>query len=248
MANDAQPHIKLKKGDVEKYVLLPGDPARVKLIVKFLKSSRKINDNRGFLTYTGRYGKTKVSAMSTGMGCPSAAIAVEELAKVGAKSLIRIGTCGGLLEEMEPGDIVIADSAFCGDGTTREYDPNTKTVKADKEITKFLIKAAENLGIKYFVGTDRTHDAFYEPEGNFLKLIGKNFISSEMECSAVFLVSKLRKLRSGAILTVNTPEPPEEVKRNPKIVYRLVDQDKVRKGISNSIKIALEAVRLLEEK
>jgi len=239
-----QPHIKTDK--TSKYVLLPGDPGRIDKISKFLDSFRDVNANREYRTSTGRYKGIDISAISTGIGCPAAAIAVEELANIGAKTLIRIGTCGGLLREMQPGDIVIPTASMCFDGTTREYNPAIKKIAADNEVGGALVEAAKNLGIKYYAGINRTHDAFYEPIENFVKLAGKGMISSEMECSAVFLVSRMRGIRAGAVLVVNTPEPPEEVRKNPGIIYELVDRKKVEQGTENAIKIALEAVKLME--
>jgi len=241
-----QPHLKIDK--IEKYVLLPGDPGRIDRIRKYLSNTENLNFNREFRSLSGEYKGIKISAVSTGIGCPSAAIAVEELAKIGAKVLIRVGTCGGLLKKIQPGDIVIPSAALCFDGTTKEYDPNIEKVKASEEVVKALIESAKKFGIKYYVGVNRTHDAFYEPIENFIKLAGQGIISSEMECSAIFLISKLRNLKAGAILVVNTPEPPEEVMKNPDIVYQLVDEKKVKEGIDNAIKIALEAIRILEKK
>ncbi len=237
-----QPHLKIDK--VEECVLLPGDAGRIDKILKYLSDVKEVNVNREFRTCSGRYGEIRLSMVSSGIGCPAAAIAVEELANAGAKKLIRIGTCGGLLKEMQPGDIVIPGSAFCGDGTTKEYS-DVKQVDADESVVSALISAAKKLGVRYFVGVNRTHDAFYEPIENFVKLAGKGMVSSEMECSAVFLVSKLRNLKAGAVLVVNTPEPPEEVLENPDMVYTLVDERKVQEGVENAIKIALEALLLL---
>jgi uridine phosphorylase len=239
-----QPHLKIDK--IEKYVLLPGDAGRIDKILTYLTDVEEVNTNREFRSVNGKYKGINVSVVSSGMGCPAAAIAVEELANIGAKALIRIGTCGGLLRDMQPGDIVIPSAALCADGTTKEYNPNAKTVDADKIVAESLIESSKKSEVKYFVGVDRTHDAFYEPTENFVKLAGQGLISSEMECSAVFLVSKLRNLKAGAILVVNTPEPPEEVLQNPDIIYRLVDQNKVQQGIDSAIKIALEAINILE--
>ena len=242
---EIQPHLKINK--INENVILPGDPGRIDKILEYLKNTKEIKNNRGLRVSEGEYNNLKISLVSTGMGCPSAAIVCEELANIGAKNVIRLGTCGGLLKEMEPGSIVIPHSAFCGDGTTKEYAPKTIYAEADKEIFDALIQAAKRLGIRYFDGINRTHDAFYEPIENFVKLIGRGFVSSEMECSAVFLISKFRKIKSGAILVVNTPEPPEDVKKNPDMIYRLVDKEKVNEGMENAIKISLEAIKILEE-
>ena len=238
-----QPHLKIDK--VDKYVILPGDPGRIDRVLKYLTNVEEINMNREFRTCRGEYRGSKVSLTSSGIGCPAAAIAIEELANIGAKTCIRLGTCGGLLKEMQPGDIVIPSAAICLDGTTQEYTPNVEKIQADQEVVNALVDAANKMGVRCFMGVNRTHDAFYEPIENFVKLAGKGIISSEMECSAVFLVSKLRNLKAGAILVVNTPEPPEEVIKNPEMVYRLVDEKKVQEGMENAIKITLEAVKIL---
>ncbi|MEI7719228.1 MAG: nucleoside phosphorylase [archaeon] len=241
-----QAHININK--TNKYTLLPGDPGRIDRILKYLTHPKEISHNRGLRVSEGKQEEIVITSVSTGMGCPSASIVVEELANVGANTLIRLGTCGGLLPEMQPGDLVIPDAALCADGTSREYGYGDKTIQANKEVVEALIAAAKKLGVRYFVGTNRTHDAFYEPLENFIKLSGQNLVSSEMECSAVFLVSQLRKLKAGAVLVVNTPEPPEEVKKNPEIIYKLVDKTRVSEGIDNSIKVALEAIKILEKK
>ena len=238
-----QPHIKVD--NINKYVLLPGDPGRIDKISAFLKDFREIKYNREYRICEGYYEDARLSMMSSGIGCPAAAIAIEELSNVGAKTIIRIGTCGGLIKGMQPGDIVIPYAAQCLDGTTREYDPSIEQVQADRDVVSSLIAAAKDLGVKYFFGINRTHDAFYEPIENFIKLEGKRFVSSEMECSAVFLISRLKNIRAGAILVVNTPEVPEEVRDDPDIIYRLVDEKKVQQGMDNAIKISLEAIKKL---
>ena len=242
-----QPHIKCKKGDVAEWALLPGDPKRIDSIKNLFDTSTELQYNREFRTITGKYKSSSVSATSTGIGCPSAAIAVEELANIGTKNFIRIGTCGGLLKEMKPGDIVIPTSAMCFDGTTKEYDENIEQVESNKEITEALIQAAKKLGIKYFTGINRTHDVFYESLDKFVKLKGREYVSSEMECSVIFLISKLRNLKAGAILVVNTPEAPEDVEKHPNSMYKLYNKDWVREGIENAVKISLEAIKILEE-
>ncbi len=243
MIRKLQPHLKIDA--IEKYVLLPGDPGRIDKISKYLVDFKEINTNREFRSCVGNYKGMQLVVVSTGIGCPAAAIAVEELANAGAKTVIRIGTCGGLLKNMCPGDIVIPTAAACFDGTTKEYDSSKTQIGANKMVFDALTESAKKLGMRYFVGINRTHDAFYEPTENFVKLAGKNLISSEMECSAVFLVSKLRGMRAGAVLVVNTPEPPEEVAKNPNIVYELADEKKVQVGIDNAIKIALDAIKYL---
>lgn len=245
------PHLKCSSGDIAKYVIIPGDPARVKLIASFLKDTKETGNNREFLTYKGKYKSIGVASTSTGIGCPSAAIAVEELANLGAEVVIRLGTCGGLLKEMQSGDIVIPLAAMRCDGTTKEYVQKEFPALADLGVINALIRAAEDLKLRVFVGINRTHDAFYETTENFVKLADitsktKMLVSSEMECSAVFLTAMLRGLKAGAVLVVVTPEPPEDVKNNPSIVYDLVDEKRVKEGVNNAIKLVLRAIEVLE--
>lgn len=240
-----QPHLKIDS--INKLVILPGDPGRIDKIAAQMTGFKEVCFNREFRVANAKYKGAPVSLVSTGIGCPSAAIAVEELAVLGAQRVIRIGTCGGLLPEMKAGSIVIPNSAACLDGTTREYDPNVKIIKADLDMVSQLEKAANNSNAGYFKGINRTHDAFYEPLENFFALDGKRYISSEMECSSVFLVSKLRNVKAGAILVVNTPEPPELIKRNPKAIYSLADEKKVEEGMKIAIKIALAAVVTMKD-
>lgn len=245
-----QPHIKCKKGDVAKYVLLPGDPGRIEKIIKYWDEARKIAFNREFLTYSGRYKGVKISATSTGIGGPSTAIAVEELVNIGAKVLIRVGTCGCLREDIKIGDVIIPFAAMKQDGTSKDYLPVEFPAVADLEVTLALIEAAKKLGITYWVGINRTHDSFYESTEDFLKLkkitsITKSLISSEMECATLFTVALARNVKAGAVLAVNTFEPPEVVEKNPEVVYQL-DEDRAKEGIENAIKVALEAIRILD--
>ena len=228
---------------------MPGDPGRIDKIKESLTATREVAYNREFRTCIGRYKELDITVTSTGIGCPSAAITVEELANAGVDTFIRIGTCGGLLPEMQAGDIVIPVAAMRCEGTTKEYAPTEFPAVADRKIVNALVTSAEERSVRFFVGINRTHDAFYESIGNFTSLPRiktKAFVSSEMECSAVFLTAMLRNLRAGAVLVVNTPEPPAEVAKNPEIIYRLANVRAVEKGIKNAIKIALEAMRKIK--
>lgn len=244
-----QPHILCGEGDVGEYVLLPGDPARVKTAMDFLKDAKIIAENRSYITATGYYKDIKVSVTSTGIGCPSAAIAVEELAKIGAKTFIRIGTTGAIQPYIDIGDIIIAVAAVRADGTTREYVPPEYPAVASYDVISALIEAAEQLKVSPYVGIVWSDDAFYaESEEKFGLWMKKGILSVEMECSAIFTLSSLKGLRSGAILVVDgnlvkgTQKSafPEEEKR-------IEDKPKVLDALKMEIKIALEAISLLEQ-
>jgi uridine phosphorylase len=235
MENKLQPHIKCKEGDIADIVFLVGDPGRIDLVIKYWDKAEKVADNRG-------YKGVPVSVISTGMGCPSAAIVVEELANVGVKKIIRIGTCGALKKEIKPGDIIIPTSAIREEGTTGAYVGPEVPAVADIELVARLESSAKSKNYRYWKGINRTHDAFYEPIENFLKLKGSKAISSEMECSAVFLIANLRGLKAAAVLAVNTTEPLDEIEKNPDLVYQLIEDPNAKDGVERAILTALDSV------
>ena len=147
-----QYHIGLKEGDVGEYVILPGDPKRCEKIAKYFDNPELIADRREYTTYTGYLNGKKVSVTSTGIGGPSASIALEELVKCGAKYFIRVGTCGGMDLDVKSGDLVIATGAIRMEGTTKEYAPIEYPAVADFDITNALISAAKNLNMSYHTG------------------------------------------------------------------------------------------------
>ncbi|MBQ3819740.1 nucleoside phosphorylase, partial [bacterium] len=135
----SQYHTGLKEGDVGEYVLLPGDPKRCQKIAEFFDDAKLVADKREFVTYTGFLNGVKVSTTSTGIGGPSASIALEELVKVGAKNFIRVGTCGGMDLNVKGGDIVIATGAVRMEGTSKEYAPIEFPAVSNLEITNALV-------------------------------------------------------------------------------------------------------------
>lgn len=246
-----QPHIKCKFGDISKYVVLPGDPGRIDVIASHLENVKEVAYNREFRIINGKYKGIDISAVSTGIGGPSASIAVEELTNVGAEYFIRVGTCGGLRKGMKSGDIIIPYASTRSEGTTLEYLPLEFPAVADAEVYTTIVNATKKLNIKSYVGVNRSHDAFYENIGNFKKWSSvlhdkrydeKSFplISSEMECSAVFLVSMLRNVKAGAVLAVNTVEPIIDSVEDLDI-YSLDESKNAADGVDNTTIIALES-------
>lgn len=207
-------HIGCSADDIGKYCILPGDPGRCEKIAKYLDDAKFVSQNREYVTYTGTLCGVKVSVVSTGIGGPSAAIAVEELAALGAHTFIRIGTCGGINESVCAGDVVIATSAVRCDGTTREYAPENFPAVADFEVTSELVAAAKSLGFTHKTGIVHSKDAFYGqanpqsmPMSDHLvsrwdtwKRLG--VLASEMEASTLFVVGAARDLRCGACFNV----------------------------------------------
>ena len=242
-----QYHVGLKPGDIGEYVILPGDPHRVPKIAAYFDEPEKIADSREYVTYTGYLDGVKVSCTSTGVGAPSASIAIEELANVGAKTFIRVGTCGGMNPEVVGGDLVIATGAIRMEGTSKEYAPIEFPAVADVYVAASLAEAAKKLGAKYHTGVVQCKDSFYGqhcperlPNGQelmrkwdaWMKLGCK---ASEMESSILFIIGSYRKLRVGSVFLA------------------IANQEREKLGLSNpqvhdtdlAIRTAIEAIRIL---
>ncbi len=212
-----QYHIQLDEGDCAPYVLLPGDPGRVETVASMWDTAQEVARNREYVTYTGEYKGVPITCTSTGIGASSTAIAVEELARVGAKVFLRIGTCGTFQEYVKDGDIVIFDAAARYDGASRAYAPLEMPAVAHHTVIGACIQAGRDLGIPFHVGTTRTHDGLYarqpKPSGSFANywqsdwenhyqdLQRMNILASEMEASVILLLAKLWGLRAGGIAT-----------------------------------------------
>jgi uridine phosphorylase len=242
-----QYHVQLKPGDVGKYVILPGDPKRCEKIAKHFDDAKLMADSREFVTYTGYLNGVKVSVTSTGIGGPSASIAMEELVRCGADTFIRVGTCGGMQEEVLGGSLVIANGAIRMEGTSKEYAPIEFPAVPDIHVLNALIKAAEEDGEAYHVGVVQCKDAFYgqhEPETKPVsyELTDKwqawlrcGCLASEMESAALFVVGSYLRVRVGSVFLV------------------VANQEREKKGLSNpqahnteaAIKVAVDAIRNL---
>ncbi len=253
-----QPHIPCDPKDVSEIFLLPGDPARAKLIgEKYLEKGELVGSYREFVTYSGYYKGVKITVTSTGIGSPSTAIAVEEAINLGAKVLIRVGTCGGALKkEIKPGSIIIPTATIREEGTTKEYIGPEFPAVADFEVVQALINSAKDQGFRYFTGINRTHDAFYGQSRNlkewgsiYLNDRMKNWsyplVSSEMECAPLFLIGTLRGVKTGAVLAVNAdPEPLREIMQG-KVKFDVpaskIKTREAKASIDRAIRTALEA-------
>lgn len=210
-----QYHTQVKEGDVAPYVLLPGDPKRVPKIAALWDEARPIADNREHVTYTGVYKGVPITCTSTGMGCPSTAIAMEELARAGGKTFLRMGTCGTIQDYVNIGDILIFDSACRYEGTSYRYVPVEFPAVAHYEVVEAAVETAKRLSFSHHVGTSRTSDAFFanRPGANVsfngyhqsnwdsflsdLKMM--NVVGAEMEASIVMVLGRIFGLRSGAL-------------------------------------------------
>ncbi len=207
-----QYHIQLEPGDVGRYVLLPGDPGRCEKIAAFFDNPKRIAQNREYTTYTGNLLGEKVSVTSTGIGCPSTAIAVEELIKVGADTFIRVGTSGGMQPGTKTGDIAIVSAAIRDEGTSSHYLPIEYPAVADPDIVLALRQAAQKLNLPYRVGVSHSKDSFYGetehermPRAEYLAArwrawVAGGAICSEMEAAAIFILAGIHRVRAGGVM------------------------------------------------
>ncbi len=242
-------HLKIKTGDVGRYVLLCGDPGRCEQIAAYFDDADFISSNREFTIYTGSMDGVAVSVCSTGIGGPSAAIALEELIHCGADTFIRIGTAGGMAEDVRSGDVAIGTAAIRMEGTSREYAPIEFPAVADFNVVSALVEAAKEDGTPWHVGVLQCKDSFYGqhdpdsmPVGYELKAKWDAFIAcgalaSEMESAALFTVGSVRGVRVGSIVQV------------------LANQTRRAKGLEDhvtldteaAVRIGVEAMRKLME-
>ncbi len=218
---ELQYHIRCKPGDVGDVVLLPGDPGRVESIARLLDRPRLIARNREYTTYTGELAGRMVSVCSTGIGSPSTAIAVEELAAIGATTFIRVGTTGSIQSQVRFSDLVIATAAVRDEGTTPGYAPISYPAVADFELVSAMIDAARAANQRAHAGIVRSHDSLYtdlhaarmprreELEHALQVWHRAQVLCNDMETSTIFVICALRSLRGGSVLTV-VNEPGEE--------------------------------------
>ena len=238
-------HIGLAKGEVGEYVLIPGDPGRTPMIAKYLDGAREVAFSREYRTFTGSLLGVPVSTISSGMGGPSVAIAVEELSELGVHTFLRVGTCGAAQPEIKMGDLVISYAAVRSEGTPNGYVPLEYPAVASLDVVNSLVDASKAAGAPYHVGVIRSVDALYSdlaPERmprpahirEELELWSRaGVLSNDMESSTLFVVSRLRKLRAGTInLCVDELGAGEIHHLDPSYMDRM-------------LKVAVDALRLL---
>ena len=242
-----QYHIGLKQGDIGEYVILPGDPKRCEKIAAYFDDAKLVADRREFTTYTGFLNGVKVSVTSTGIGGPSAAIALEELVKSGGKYFIRVGTCGGMDTNVKSGDLVIATGAIRMEGTSKEYAPIEFPAVANYDIVTALINAAKKLNHPYHAGIVECKDSFYgqhSPEimpvnyeltNKWNAWLRLGTLASEMESAALFVVGSYLKVKVGSIFLVVANQEREKLGLDNPVVH---DTD-------SAIKTAIEAIKLM---
>ena len=242
-----QYHIQVAKGEVGRYVLLPGDPKRSAKIASYFDDAKLVADSREFVTWTGTLDGVPVSVTSTGIGGPSASIAMEELVMCGADTFLRVGTCGGMQEEVLSGDIVIANGAIRMEGTSKEYAPIEYPAVASYDVLSAFIEGAKKIGARYHVGVVECKDSFYgqhspekmpvsyELQNKWQAWLRMGCLASEMESAALFTVGSFLRVRTGSCFLV------------------VANQEREAKGLENPvvhdmdlpIRAAVEAVRVL---
>lgn len=242
-----QYHIGVGKGEVGKYVILPGDPKRCEKIAAYFDDAHFVADSREFTTYTGTLLGEKVSVTSTGIGGPSASIAMNELVRCGADTFIRVGTCGGMQLDVKGGDLVIATGAIRMEGTSREFAPIEFPAVPDFDVTTALTKSAKKLNLPFHTGVVQCKDSFYgqhEPEkmpvsyelqNKWNAWLRLGCLASEMESAALFVEASYLKVRCGSCFLV------------------IANQERAKAGLDNTqvhdtdmaIRTAIEAIKLL---
>jgi DeoD family purine-nucleoside phosphorylase len=199
-------HLRAEPGEYADACLLPGDPLRAKYIAEtFMDDVRQVNAERGMLGYTGTFNGRPVSVQSSGMGCPSAGIVIEELVQLGVQRILRVGTCGGLQPDLSIGDLIIALSAVAADATATHLiggEPHAPT--ADWELIHGAVHHAKELGKPVRVGPIVSSDVFYNPDGGqYQRWSDRGILAVEMEAAMLFTVGALRKIRTGCLLIVS---------------------------------------------
>lgn len=242
-----QYHLNLRRGDVPRYVLLPGDPERVPFIASFWDDSRLVSSHREYVTYVGKYRGVDIAAVSTGIGGPATAIAIEELLRVGADTFIRVGTTGALRKEIKLGDLIITSAAARYDGVSKIYVDLEYPAVASLDVLLALIEAAEELGVKYHVGITASSDSFYVGQGRpgfnnyipkqwsdiHLRLAEVNVLNFEMEAATILTLANIYGARSGAVCAA--------------IANRVTDEFVPGAGVKDAVRVANEAVKILKE-
>lgn len=244
-----QYHLHMRRGDVGKYVIMPGDPGRCEKIASYLENAYQVASHREYCTWSGYLDGEKVSVTSTGIGGPSSAIALEELVKIGADTFIRVGTCGGMQPEVLAGDVVIATGAIRMEGTSKEYMPIEFPAVANFDVTTALVESAKDLKQPYHVGIVECKDSFYgqqmpeimpvgyELENKWKAWIAGGALMSEMESAALFTISSFLKVRTG---TVSFVLQNQERRR-----LGLEDKGADAENVDAAIRVAVRAIKKL---
>ncbi|MGC8623467.1 MAG: purine-nucleoside phosphorylase [Candidatus Micrarchaeia archaeon] len=233
-------HIRAKEGDIAERVLVGGDPARIRALSKLLDGAKIVNENRGFLAYTGKFNGKRVTLATHGIGQPSIAIVIEELAQLGAKKIVRLGTCGGLRPDIKVGDLVVVSGATYAHGSTvTQYTGSdlgnfALAQTPDFELTERLVDALKEKGVKYIITNTFSSDSFYSLKDETAKALSKfgNDVV-EMEIATLFMLGKAKALDTAALLVVS-----DNVVRHTK----LYTHEELEKTVMLAGRVVLEAL------
>jgi DeoD family purine-nucleoside phosphorylase len=230
-------HVRAEPGEYAEACLLPGDPLRAKYIAEtYLDGAVERNHERGLLGYTGEFEGAPVSVQATGMGCPSAAIVMEELVQLGVKRFLRVGTCGGLQEDLRLGDLIVAVSAVAADGTAANYVGGEQHAPtADWELVHAAVHAAKELEQPLRVGAIASSDTFYDPDPErHRRWSERGVLGVEMEAAVLFTIGALRGVKTGCLLTVSDIVIGAEFTR--------ISDDELRAAVDRMTRVALATV------
>jgi uridine phosphorylase len=236
-------HIRCGLGDIAPYVIIPGDPGRVKRIVDQMDNAVKLAENREYVTYTGEYKGVKITVCSSGIGGPAASIAFEELIKLGAKVFIRVGSAGGRQPEIPIGTPVVINASYRGEGTSMVYLPAPFPAVASLDVTNALVEAVENQKVDYRVGIGFSRDAYYVQDKALNKeLTDAGVMAAEQEASILFIVGSKRGVKTGAIVSTDSNI---YLENQPTLAEK---EELFFKGERKCIKAALDACVILNSK
>ncbi len=230
-------HLRGKPGDYAEACLLPGDPLRAKYIAEtFFESPVQVNEERALWGYTGTYKGARVSVQASGMGCPTAAIVIEELSQLGVKKILRIGTCGGLQPDLKIGDLIVAMAAAPADSTALHYVGNEAHVPtSDFGLLHAAVHHAKELGKAVRVGPIVSSDIFYNPDGGqYQRWCDRGILAVEMEAAVLFTLGALRKVQTGCLLIVSDVVLEGEF-------VRISDED-MKRAVDEMTELALHTV------
>jgi DeoD family purine-nucleoside phosphorylase len=230
-------HVRAEPGDYAEACLLPGDPLRAKYIAEtYLENAVQRNAERGMLGYTGEFEGRPVSVQATGMGCPSAAIVIEELVQLGVKRMLRVGTCGGLQPDLRLGDLVVALSAIPADATARHLVGTDQHVPtASWQLVHGAVHVAKEIGQTMRVGPIVSSDLFYNPDGGqYERWSSRGVLAVEMEAAVLFTLGALRGFAAGCLLTVSDVVVEGEFQR--------ISDEELRAAVDRMTRVALATV------
>ncbi len=251
-----QHHIHLKKGAVGRYILLPGDPGRCEKIASYFDAPQFLAQNREYVSYSGTLLGEKVAVVSTGIGCPSAAIAVEELIAIGADTFIRVGTSGAMQPGIKTGDISIVTGSIRDEGTSLHYMPVEFPAVADPDVVWALREGARRVGMPHHLGISQSKDSFHgevEPQRMPVdkRLLERwkawkmgGAVCSEMEAAAIFIICSIQRKRAGGtMLMAGDFETPPQSEEELKAMMALFDVDRVIRTAVAGLKVLIEMDR-----